>query len=89
MPPKRTVHRWEQKHTKALGDLFTNRQADPQNQGQQYIDGLWAEFQADVGNIFHGIPVEKFRNHYREKSATWLTGEAMKGRRRSESFVVV
>ena len=74
--------RWVNEHSKALGKLFEYKQADPQRLDTAYIDSLWEEFQEDEDSIFNGIQKMRFRSHYKEKAAIWLTGEAMKGRRR-------
>ena len=71
--------RWQTEHTKALGRLFENEQADPRKLDTAHIDQIWEEVAEEEDNsIFNGITKEKFRSHYREKAAAWLTEQAMK-----------
>ena len=74
--------RWGKPHNNALKALFHTKKADPQRQETPYIDRIYNNL--PVGSVLRMVPEIRFRTHYREKAATWMTEQALTGIRRSE-----
>ena len=74
--------RWANDHTKELNKYFVQGAFDPKNTATSYIDECY--LQINDGNILKDIPDNRFRIHYRDKSATFLTEQALSGIRLGE-----
>jgi hypothetical protein len=84
MAPRPEAPRWGTKHNEALHQLFAERQANPERLENDNMDRIWEE--APEGSILCQVSIERFRHHYRDKSAQWLTEQALSGVRHSESL---
>jgi hypothetical protein len=63
--------RWAKNHNEALHLLFAGKHANPERLESEYIDRIWNE--APESSVLRQIRLDRFRHHYREKSAMWLT----------------
>jgi hypothetical protein len=82
-PPK--ALRWGKQHNQALHKLFAEKKADPQRLESDYINRIWNDDElVPAGSVLRRMNDERFRHHYRQKAAMWLTEKAVSGIRRSE-----